>query len=48
MVFWATTPVYSYSQSSTSGSHANTTFTIHALAERTSDLLADDWGSIAG
>lgn len=30
-----------------SGSHANTTFTIHALAERTSDLLVDDWGEIS-
>ena len=30
-----------------SGSHANTTFTIHALAERTSDLLVDNWNAVA-
>ena len=30
-----------------SGSHANTTFTIHALAERTSDFLVENWGSIS-
>ena len=30
-----------------SGSHANTTFTIHALAERTCDLLVENWDSVA-
>ena len=28
------------------GSHVNTTFTIHALAERSSDHLAENWGDI--
>ncbi len=31
-----------------SGSHANTTFTIHALAERTSDFVVDNWNAVAG
>ncbi len=30
------------------GSHANTTFTIHALAERSCDYLAEHWKDIAG
>jgi len=30
------------------GSHANTTFTIHALAERTSDFLSENWNNVAG
>jgi choline dehydrogenase-like flavoprotein len=29
------------------GSHANTTFTIHALAERTADFLTDNWPDMA-
>jgi len=30
------------------GSHANTTFTIHALAERTCDHLIENWTSVQG